>query len=212
MTINERIRFLRKEYLQKSQTEFALLIGMKQTSVSSFEQIGATVTDQTIKSICFAVDGLNENWLRNGDKPMFLKTPTETIEQLKEKFHLDEFAYGFVSEYLKLDKEKRNLFQNFFYNVLSYTNIQKSNDDNKVNLSSNKVTSNNLESTKLSLPQKALEEMSLEELAITREKEEAEYIKSDSNFARRTTSSVLNFTTDTQNLKNKDTNNKVSNH
>ena len=54
--------------------------------------------------------------------------------------------------------------------------------------------------------QKPLEEMSLEE-----EKAEAEYIKSISNSVKKTTSAVLNTTVDTQSLKNKDTNNKVSN-
>ena len=53
--------------------------------------------------------------------------------------------------------------------------------------------------------------MSLEELAVEREKAEAEYIKSVSNSAKKTTSAVLNTTVDTQSLKNKDTNNKVSN-
>ena len=62
MTINERIRLLRKEYLKMNQTDFASLLGMKQTSVSSFEKPGATVTDQTLKAICLAVDNLNEEW------------------------------------------------------------------------------------------------------------------------------------------------------
>ncbi len=200
MTINERIRFLRTKYLKKNQTEFASLIGMKQTSVSSFEKIGATVTDHTIKSICFAIDGLNEDWLRNGNEPMFLKAPTKSIERLKEEFNLDEFAYGFVLEYLKLDKEKRSIFQNFFYNVLNYTDTQEL-DDNKINLSSSKTVSDNLNFTKLSSLQKPLEEMSLEELAIIRKKEEAEYIKSDSNFVGKTKSLALSSTEDIPNAK-----------
>lgn len=133
MTINERIRFLRKNHLKMSQAQFALLIGMKQTSVSTFEKNGATVTEQTIKSICFAVEGLNEDWLRNGNEPMILETPQETMEQLKNKFNLDEFAYSFVYEYLKLDKEKRSLLRNFFYNILKPINVDEiiDNSNNK---------------------------------------------------------------------------------
>ncbi|MDE7244351.1 MAG: helix-turn-helix domain-containing protein [Oscillospiraceae bacterium] len=73
MTINERIRYLRKDQLKLSQTDFASLIGMKQTSVSSFEKNGATVTDQTVRSICLAIDGLNEDWLRTGNGDMFIE-------------------------------------------------------------------------------------------------------------------------------------------
>ena len=72
MTINERIRYLRKDQLKLSQTDFASFIGMKQTSVSYFEKNGATVTDQTIRSICLAIDGLNEDWLRTGNGDMFI--------------------------------------------------------------------------------------------------------------------------------------------
>lgn len=44
------------------------------------------------------------------------------MEQLKEEYHLDAFAYSFVLEYLKLDVKKRNLFRYFFYNVLNGMN------------------------------------------------------------------------------------------
>ena len=51
VTINERVKYFRKDILHMNQTEFALSIGMKQTSVSSFEKEGATVSDQSIKAI-----------------------------------------------------------------------------------------------------------------------------------------------------------------
>ena len=50
MNINERIKDFRKNVLHLSQTEFATQLGMKQTSVSTFEKSGATVTDPTIKA------------------------------------------------------------------------------------------------------------------------------------------------------------------
>ena len=48
MTINERVRYFRKDVLHMNQTEFALSIGMKQTGVSSFEKEGATVSDLSL--------------------------------------------------------------------------------------------------------------------------------------------------------------------
>ena len=46
------------------------------------------------------------------------------MEQLKKEFKLDEFSYNFVYEYLKLDEEKRNAVQEFFYNVLNGIDIR----------------------------------------------------------------------------------------
>lgn len=82
MTINERIRLLRKSYLNMNQTDFASALGMKQTSVSSFEKIGATVTEPTIKTICseFHVDYI---WLTTGegDSP-FAKSDDDFYEKI----------------------------------------------------------------------------------------------------------------------------------
>ena len=72
MTINERVRYFRKDVLHMNQTEFALSIGMKQTSVSSFEKEGATVSDQSIKAIS-SIHGVSEKWLRNGTEPMYIQ-------------------------------------------------------------------------------------------------------------------------------------------
>lgn len=59
--------------------------------------------------------------------------------------------------------------------------------------------------------QNNLEEMSMEELEIEKIKAETEYIKSISNSAKKTNSTVLHTTTDTQNLKNENIDSKVSN-
>ena len=69
MNINERVRYFRKEIMHMNQTEFAIRLGMKQTSVSTFEKSGATVTDQTINTLCLSFN-LNENWIRYGKEPM----------------------------------------------------------------------------------------------------------------------------------------------
>ena len=49
MTTNDRVRQLRKE-LGLNQSDFGKKIGMKQTSVSTMEAQGATVSDQAIKA------------------------------------------------------------------------------------------------------------------------------------------------------------------
>ena len=48
MTINERIKYFRKEIEKKSQKQFAEDLGVTQSGVSYMEQQGSTVADQTM--------------------------------------------------------------------------------------------------------------------------------------------------------------------
>ena len=115
--MNGRIRELRK-MLGISQSEFADTLNLKQNSISLIEIGKRNPSDRTISDICQKFN-VSEEWLRNGTGNVFIKTPSSTIEKLREEFHLDDFTCSFVYEYLKLDEEKRNAVQEFFYNVLN---------------------------------------------------------------------------------------------
>lgn len=114
MTVNERIKSLRKDHLKMNQTDFAALIGMKQTSVSSFEKSGATVTDQTIKSICNAVDGLNEEWLRDGIEPIFIEPETFSLDEYIRQRGGTDLEIEIVKTYFELDSDTRKLLVEHF--------------------------------------------------------------------------------------------------
>lgn len=106
MTINERVRYLRKKVLKMSQKSFASAIGMKQTSVSSFEQNGASVTDSTIKAICL-VWGLSEAWLRDGVGPMYTEEPTFSLDQFARERGASELELQILKAYFSLDPDIR---------------------------------------------------------------------------------------------------------
>lgn len=114
MTINERIRQLRKEHLKMSQTEFADLIGMKQTSVSSFERVGATVTNQTIISICNAIPSLNVEWLRTGATPMFIQPDTFSLDRFITEHGATELEREIVKTYFELPEDVRQIVMEHF--------------------------------------------------------------------------------------------------
>ena len=119
MTINERIRYLRKDQLKLSQTDFASLIGMKQTSVSSFEKNGATVTDQTIRSICLAIDGLNEDWLRTGNGDMFIESSgvVNALDILAKEHQLSTSEKILIEKILNLKPGLRKGIVDFIVDV-----------------------------------------------------------------------------------------------
>ena len=114
MTINERMRYLRKDVLKMNQTDFAKKIGMKQTSVSSFEKQGATVTEQTLKSICMSVQNLNEDWLRNGKEPMYIPESTFSLDKFVKDHGGTELELEAIKAYFELDPDIRKMLVKHF--------------------------------------------------------------------------------------------------
>ena len=163
--MNSRIKLLREELLKLSQADFAEMLNLKRNSISLIEVGKRNPSDRTISDICQKFN-VSEAWIRNGTGDVFIKTPSSTMEKLREEFHLDDFTCSFVYEYLKLDEEKRNAVQEFFYNVLNgmdAVNHQESEPESSVHKA-------------------------------TVEEAEAEYIKKISNSAGNTGSIALNST------------------
>ena len=120
MEMHERIKELRKEYLHLSQTEFGERLGVSRSVINNIERNALARPDQKlslIKLMCSVFD-VNEEWIVNGTEPMFVETPSSTMEQLKKEFGLDDFSYNLVYQYLKLDTEQRQTVRDFFYNVV----------------------------------------------------------------------------------------------
>lgn len=113
MNINERIRDFRKNVLRLSQTEFATQLGMKQTSVSTFEKSGATVTDPTIKALCMAFN-LNEDWLRNGTEPMYIQAPTFSLDDFVRQRGGTELEIDIMKAYFELEPDTRAMLIQHF--------------------------------------------------------------------------------------------------
>ena len=118
MTINERVRYFRKDVLHMNQTEFALSIGIKQTSVSSFEKEGATVSDQSIKAIS-SIHGVSEEWLRHGAEPMFVPTATFSLDDFAKSKGATPLELEIIKTYFELDPEIRKAALSFFKSKLA---------------------------------------------------------------------------------------------
>ncbi len=113
MTINERIRWFRKYRLRISQAEFAQVIGMKQTSVSTFERNGASVSDQIVKSICMGFS-VNEAWLRTGEGEMLEQPETFSLDQYLKERGCTTLEMEIVKAYFDLDADTRQkVFDHF---------------------------------------------------------------------------------------------------
>lgn len=120
LTINGRIKLLRKGN-GWNQTHLASLLGVTQSGISYIERDGSSVSEQTIKSLCLAIPGLNEEWLRYGTDPMYLvkSTPTSTfsLEKFIEERHGTKLELEILKAYFSLSVEIRQAMLNSLKSV-----------------------------------------------------------------------------------------------
>lgn len=101
MTINERIKFLRKEK-GLTQKTLASTLGITQSGVSFLEQEGSSVSDQTIKLIC-TVFGVREEWLRAGEGEMYSSAELFSLDRFVAERGASELELAIVKAYFELD-------------------------------------------------------------------------------------------------------------
>lgn len=123
MTINERIKYLRK--LKKiSQKEFAKKLGITQSGVSYIEQPNTIIAEKTIKTIC-SIFSINEKWLYDGIEPIFCEVTSFDFEL--DKFAKDKGASPLELEILKayfdMDKSLRKEVIDHFISYFKNDNI-----------------------------------------------------------------------------------------
>lgn len=106
MTVNERVKYLRKNVLHLSQSDFAASIGLKQTGVSYMERDGSSVTDQTIKAICL-IYNINEEWIRDGTGSIYAQEESFSLDQFCREHGATDFEIEVLKTYFSLDPEIR---------------------------------------------------------------------------------------------------------
>ena len=112
----ERLKKIRTA-LNLTQSEFAEQLRLQRNTISLLETGKRTPSERTIYDIC-NIFNVTKEYLLNGTEPMFTQTYSDTMEQLKKEFNLDEFSFNLVHEYLKLDPAQREKVRDFFYRVV----------------------------------------------------------------------------------------------
>lgn len=116
-TINDRVKKVRQEANCK-QSDFAVLIGLKQASLSLVEKGSSNVTEQTIKLICYEFK-INEEWLRYGTGEMY-RTDFESIINRND---LDEIDKEIIMAYATATKDQKDFIKNLIKNVAQKMNL-----------------------------------------------------------------------------------------
>ena len=134
----ERLKKLRKEYLNMTQKEFAERIGLKQTSYSEIEHARSNLTERNIKAIC-QEHNVNENWLRYGIEPVFNEKKEEIniLEELKNKYNLNEREVKFTQAFMLLNENNKKMIMN---SIFSLTEQYFTNNPEELTKFYNKIT------------------------------------------------------------------------
>ena len=108
----QRLKKLRKEYLKLSQTEFGKQLGVSRDVIKNLELSCVEIKDYMVNLICQTFN-VNEDWLRNGNEPIFIEKTDDILEQFLEEFELGDVAKDIIRSYIKLPKEEQRMFENF---------------------------------------------------------------------------------------------------
>ena len=110
-----RLKELRTE-LCLSQEEFGKGVGVNKASVSGWESGRRNLSEQSIMLICDKYN-VNLSWLKYGEGNMFINIPDTVIEELTEKYNLDELDREIVINYLKLNENQRDVIKDLLKNI-----------------------------------------------------------------------------------------------
>ena len=119
MEMYERIKYLRKECLHKTQAEFSKSIKISRSNLGSIEIGRIKVTDRVISDICSTYN-VNEKWLRTGEGGIFVKLTAESElgKYIADVLScMDEFIKNLIISYMKLDDKSKKIILDFIKNL-----------------------------------------------------------------------------------------------
>ncbi|MDB8575184.1 helix-turn-helix domain-containing protein [Turicibacter sanguinis] len=179
MSIGSRVKEIRKEF-GLNQEEFAKKINISRSNLSNIE-IGRVIsTDRVINDICCEFK-INETWLRTGDGEKYIIQNTFSLDEYVKENNMSDIELEILKLYFSLDIETRTKAIDFFkQNILkAFTVPPKASSDTSKTSQDITIVRNNKEI----------------------EVAEEAYIKSISNFAPKTNSTVSSIIKDNNNQK-----------
>ena len=116
MTINDRIRILRKEKLGLTMDDFGKRIGVGKTAISKIESGDRGVTDQMFTFIVREFH-VRPEWLRDGEGEMFDKQ-SGLLGKLRHEYNLTDLETAIIAEFIQMNPRERELMLEYGRNLL----------------------------------------------------------------------------------------------
>lgn len=102
-----------RTFLNLNQELFGDRLGVTKTAISRIEKGERGLTDQMAKAISREYN-VNYFWLTTGEGDMFVGVPETIIDELVEKYDLDELDRQIITNYINLTDEQRDAVKIFF--------------------------------------------------------------------------------------------------
>lgn len=115
--MNDRIKQARKA-LHLTQQEFADTLGVKRSTVATYEVGKSTPSDAAVNLICKTFN-VSEKWLRTGTGEMFVPAPSNTLDALAVEFNLSEFGRTVIEKMVRLDDRQWNVISELVTSIVA---------------------------------------------------------------------------------------------
>ena len=114
MSVNNRIKELRKNYLNLTQVEFGNRIGAAGSTVVGWEKGNRIPGDTTIKMICKEFH-VNYMWLKEGEGEVFSTVEKSLIDRLTDEYELNPVQRRIIEQVITLSDDEINCFTEKFF-------------------------------------------------------------------------------------------------
>lgn len=119
--INIRFKEMRKA-CKKTQIELGKVLGISSSGVADIETGRRNVTEKHLIMLSnWDEYNVNIDWLRTGNGEMFLPSETDTLEKIRQEYRLTDQQFKFVSNFLRLPENEKEIIFNFLSSVFDGT-------------------------------------------------------------------------------------------
>lgn len=113
MNIGERLKTLRKEYLNGiSQDRFAEMIGTSGAAISRYESSDRAIPNSIILSICREFN-VNREWLETGEGEMFIAKESDTLKKISARYNGSETFRAVLDAYVQLEPTEQDAIERY---------------------------------------------------------------------------------------------------
>ena len=124
MTVNERLRYLRKYLLKyKSADDFAKTINLSGSNFRAIEIGNINLTERVIINIC-KTHNINKQWLLNGTGD-YKTNEISALETIQQEYKLSDKEKTVISNYLRMDNEQRAIFTDMLLQIADISAEEK---------------------------------------------------------------------------------------
>lgn len=127
MTINDRIKILRRDGLSMTMDAFGMRVGVSRSAISNIESGNRNVTDQLFTSIVREFH-VRPEWLRDGEGEMFDKQ-SGLLGKLRHEYNLTDLETAIIAEFIQMNPRERELMLEYGRNLLKKAEMRLVEED-----------------------------------------------------------------------------------